>query len=160
MMRFSDKAMTEYRRLVNSLASAQGEARGLAVFLRGLLPLTKSKELPLSLVHGQCTRIEAHRMIRAVDGLSVASPYCSATLDFDVMFRGALTGLEMLFQGLLRDVWFLTCSGRPSGLENSFRWPIILTPRRYGDRPTIGRWRLYPSSSLPMRKRCNIFSAG
>jgi hypothetical protein len=34
--------------------------------------------------------------VRQVNGLSVASPYCSAALDFDVVFRGGRSGLRML----------------------------------------------------------------
>jgi hypothetical protein len=48
------------------------------------------------LIHGHSTRQEGHHFIRQVNGLSVASPYCSAALDFDVVFRGGRSGLKML----------------------------------------------------------------
>jgi hypothetical protein len=96
MMRFSDQSMGTYGRLVECLASSETEAARLAVFLNHLSPRSARQERPLSLVHGQSTRIEAHRLIREVKGLSVASPYCSAALDFDVIFRGAGAALKMV----------------------------------------------------------------
>ena len=95
-LRFSARTMSEYRRLIARVASAQTEAQRLAEFLRRLKPQASCRSRPLRLVHGQLTRIETHGMIRAVDGLSIASPYCSAALDFDVMFRGVPSRLQML----------------------------------------------------------------
>ena len=95
-LRFSDQSMGEYGRLLECVASAETEALRFAAFLNRLSPRSDLQERPLSLIHGQSTRIEAHRLIRDAKGLSVASPYCSAALDFDVVFRGAGAALKML----------------------------------------------------------------
>ena len=43
---------------------------------------------PLALVHGQVTTDAAHALVHLLGGFSVASPYCDASLAFDVVFRG------------------------------------------------------------------------
>jgi hypothetical protein len=143
-MRFSDQSMREYGRLVERLASTETEAGRLAAFLDHLSPRSKRQERPLSLIHGQSTRIEAHRLIREVKGLSVASPYCSAALDFDVVFRGAGASLKMLVskaaaQRLLpsahqrskRSGEFLSLADESCASEmqgNAFDWRIAPVP--------------------------------
>jgi hypothetical protein len=136
--------MREYGRLVERLASTETEAGRLAAFLDHLSPRSKRQERPLSLIHGQSTRIEAHRLIREVKGLSVASPYCSAALDFDVVFRGAGASLKMLVskaaaQRLLpsahqrskRSGEFLSLADESCASEmqgNAFDWRIAPVP--------------------------------
>jgi hypothetical protein len=77
------------------LANAEAEARKLAAFLQALPRRPPQSSLPV-LVHGNATIPDAHDLVRAVNGLSVASPYCSAALDFDVIFRNSSYGLKML----------------------------------------------------------------
>lgn len=95
-MRFGAASEEQYRRVIESCASAESEASALAAFLSGLTPQSRADPRPLCLIHGHSTRQEAHHFVRQVNGLSVASPYCSAALDFDVLFRGDRSGLKML----------------------------------------------------------------
>jgi hypothetical protein len=95
-LRFSAETMSLYRGMIASFASAECEAKRLAEFLGRLKPRVHPRPLPLMVVHGHSTRIETHAIIRKLDGLSVASPYCSAALDFDVVFRGSSKRLQML----------------------------------------------------------------
>lgn len=95
-VRFSAGSQEEYRRIIHNCASAENEARRLAAFVESLAPQAREGYGPLCLIHGHSTRQEAHNSIRQVNGLSVASPYCSAALDFDVLFRGARSGGKML----------------------------------------------------------------
>jgi hypothetical protein len=95
-LRFSVASQTEFRRIIDTCASAGNEAVSLARFLQSLEPQSHSNAGPLCLIHGQSTRQDAHKLIRQVGGLSVASPYFSTATDFDVLFRGARSGLKML----------------------------------------------------------------
>jgi hypothetical protein len=95
-LRFSSQTMSQYRTKIGLFASAAREAERLGEFLGSLKPQARRRLFPLSVVHGQSTRVEIHRLVRAVSGLSVASPYTSAGFDFDVLFRGGPTGLQML----------------------------------------------------------------
>lgn len=95
-LRLSNEKMSEYRRLIGICADAEREAQGLARFLTGLGSRPETYRLPISLVHGHSSPTDAHRMAQAVHGLSVASPYCAAPLDFDVVFRSGNSRLEML----------------------------------------------------------------
>jgi len=95
-MRFSAKSQSKHRRVLESCASAETEATKLAAFLKGLDPQSSGDPRALCLIHGHSTRLEAHSFVRQANGLSVASPYCSAPFDFDVIFRGAPSGLSML----------------------------------------------------------------
>jgi hypothetical protein len=141
-LRFSAPAMVEYRRLLDRLASAETEARRLAAFLAELKPKAGTRRQPLRLVHGQTTRIEAHGMIRAVKGLSVASPYCSAVLDFDVLFRGAFPGLEMLVS---RKTASRLLQGKLRQSNGSGDYLLVPDERGGGEnRQAVRDWRLDP----------------
>lgn len=95
-MRFSAGSQANYRPVFESCASADAEARELARFLKSLAPQALDGGGALCLIHGHSTRLEAHSFVRQANGLSVASPYCSAPFDFDVVFRGGPSGLTML----------------------------------------------------------------
>jgi hypothetical protein len=95
-LRASAKTMAEYRRVIKTLANAEREGRRLAAFLRRLPQRANSDPLLLSLVHGQTTITGSHKLVRSAGGLSVASPFCSAVLDFDVVFRGPMPNLTMV----------------------------------------------------------------
>jgi hypothetical protein len=88
-LRFSAGSDATYRRVLDACASAQAEAGALAGFLAKLVPQSVADARPLCLIHGHSTRLEAHNFVRTANGLSVASPYCPAPFDFDVLFRAA-----------------------------------------------------------------------
>jgi hypothetical protein len=96
VMRFSAGSASKYQRVLGTCASAKVEATKLARFLESLAPQSSIDARPLCVIHGHSTRVEAHNFVRRVDGLSVASPYCSAPFDFDVVFRAAGSGHRML----------------------------------------------------------------
>jgi hypothetical protein len=95
-LRLSSAGLDDYVARMKALASAPVEARRLADFLSGLKPADRAVNGPLALVHGHSTRVDAHRLVQEAGGFSVASPFCSAALDFDVVFRARPFGLEML----------------------------------------------------------------
>lgn len=94
--RLRPETVSKYNASVERLASAEGEARALAAFLVNLRPGEGQRPLMLSLIHGHSTMPQAHGLVRSLNGLSVASPFSSAPLDFDVLFRAADSGLTML----------------------------------------------------------------
>ena len=77
-------------------ANAAIEASRLATFLKGLTPSDDRPQGMVSLIHGFGSRAETHAMVKRVNGLSVASPYCAAPLEFDVIFRGGVPNAQML----------------------------------------------------------------
>jgi hypothetical protein len=87
--------MNEFCETILAVAGTDAEAGRIAKFL-SCLESHGRPSLPLSLIHGHSTRGEVHTMVRALNGMSVASPYCTALLDFDVVFRGHPRDLEML----------------------------------------------------------------
>ena len=95
-MRFSAGSGSTYRRVIEKCASAETEARTLARFLHDLSRQSPVDPRPVCLIHGHSTRLETHNFVQQVNGLSVASPYCAAPFEFDVIFRGARSGLKML----------------------------------------------------------------
>jgi hypothetical protein len=95
-LRISGTRLDDYVARMEALASAPVEAGRLADFLFELRPGDRVHHGPLALVHGHSTRTDAHRLVQEAGGFSVASPFCSAALDFDVVFRTQPFGLEML----------------------------------------------------------------
>jgi hypothetical protein len=94
-LRLSAASIDDLERALIRVASAQTEAERLARFLSGTRPRQKMPAA-LVLIHGRSTLLDAHRMVKAAGGISVASPYCTADFDFDVLFRGGNGGLQML----------------------------------------------------------------
>ena len=94
-MRLSSETVARYEQLVADLGSPKREAQALAVFLHRLETPNPSAPRPVSVIHGEATRPGAHTLVQALGGLSVASPFCTAPLDFDVLFRGAAPALGM-----------------------------------------------------------------
>jgi hypothetical protein len=95
-MKFSPEKLGAYEELTASLGSARNEADRFAAFLSGLRDDGPTGSLPISLVHGHSTKREVHQLVQAANGFSVASPYCTAPFNFDVIFRDSPLGLEML----------------------------------------------------------------
>ena len=95
-MRHSAASGQRYQSILDSIASPAGEAVGLRDFLKDLKPRGAGDLGKLALIHGQNTNDASHKAVRALEGLSVASPYCVAEFDFDVIFRAAPSRLVML----------------------------------------------------------------
>ena len=94
-MKHSRTNIPKYRRVIEQSASARGEAERLAKFLENLDRRADSADGPIVLVQGQSPNGLAHKAVKALKGLSVASPYCAAGLGFDVIFRGGAGALGM-----------------------------------------------------------------
>jgi len=94
-LRLSPGRMEEYRTAMEALASLDKEASALIEFLQSLNAGERAAK-PLVLVHSHGTNGAAHKSVQAGGGLSVASPYCTAPLGFDVIFEGRGGGLRML----------------------------------------------------------------
>jgi hypothetical protein len=94
-LRLSPNTVGDLKKAFDVFASAATEALKLKAFLDALAP-SKDRSPPVSLIHGFSTRAEAHIMVKRVKGFSVASPYCAAPLDFDVIFHGSLPHAQML----------------------------------------------------------------
>ncbi len=95
-LRLSQATLKSYIEKMEALASVSGEASRLVVFLSALQPNLPRAPETLTVIHGHSTRGEVHRLAKSVNGLSVATPYCTASLDFDVIFRGDPFSLRML----------------------------------------------------------------
>jgi hypothetical protein len=93
-LRHSPDHIGEYQRLIERIASRTTEAGRLADFLSVLGRPTASSDT-LVLLHGHASSGAAHKLVHSAGGLSVASPYCSARLGFDVVFQGRRDGLAM-----------------------------------------------------------------
>jgi hypothetical protein len=94
-LRFSIEHREIYQQKLQSIGSAETEALRLAKFINGLTCQGSDDGAQLCVVHGLSTRAEVHHLAKTVGGLSVASPYCSANLDFDIVFRGLLPDMMM-----------------------------------------------------------------
>ena len=94
-MKHSRMTIRKYRRAIEQSASPRGEAERLAEFLENLGRRADSPNGPIVLVQGQSPNGLAHKAVKALKGLSVASPYCAAGLGFDVIFRGGEGALGM-----------------------------------------------------------------
>jgi hypothetical protein len=98
-LRFSPGTMDIYRDRIRAAADAGREAAKLADFLSVLIPKNREVTLPLSVVHGFGTRNDTHDLVKTLGGLSVASPSCTAPLDFDVLFQGDGASIDMMVSG-------------------------------------------------------------
>ena len=94
-MKHSKTNIATYRRAMEETASARREAQGLAEFLEDLRPGAGAADAALVLLQGHSPNGLAHKAVKALKGLSVASPYCATALGFDVVFRGAPGALAM-----------------------------------------------------------------
>jgi hypothetical protein len=94
-LRLSPARIQEYRTAVEACASSVQEARRLIDFLRHLRGGCEPAST-LVLLHGQTTNAAAHKSVQAAGGLSVATPFCAAALQFDVMFTAGGGALNML----------------------------------------------------------------
>ena len=93
-LRFSTGSVELYRKLLEEFADAETKAAGLSAFLASLTH-SDQPDGPLALVHGHATNGAAHKMVHAAGGISVASPYSTVALGYDVVFRDGADGLSM-----------------------------------------------------------------
>jgi hypothetical protein len=95
-LRFGARNLHRYRQLMVPLGDAEVEAGRLHRFLAPLTAAVDRPEGMALLIHGRSVNPEAHRLVQAIGGLSVASPFVSAPMAFDVIFRGSGERLSML----------------------------------------------------------------
>jgi hypothetical protein len=95
-MRHSATSVAAFELAMEMSASAEQEAERIEGFLRQLEPPSAADNRPIALVHGHATSGAAHKTVRALHGLSIASPYCAAEFSFDVIFRPADDDLVMM----------------------------------------------------------------
>jgi len=93
-LQLSSERIQLYQERIDAIASAASEASTLLEFLRKLEARVPAAN-QFALVHGHSTNGLAHKMVQAADGLSVASPYCTTDLGFDVVFDGTVDRLSM-----------------------------------------------------------------
>jgi len=93
-MRLSADRFEEFRARIDAEASPEGVASALATFLLGLGDKKPLPPTPLYLIHGFGTTAAAHKMVQTLGGLSICTPFCTAGLDFDVIFE-VRTGREV-----------------------------------------------------------------
>ena len=94
-LRLAPVTLGEFRAAIDGLASPERETEEFALFLEQLAPPRAADSGPLFLIHGYSTNGAAHKMVQAVGGLSVASPFCPAPLDYDIVFQ-ARPGREVV----------------------------------------------------------------
>ncbi len=93
-MRLSPENLQLYRETMEAFGSVESEASRLTDFL-SRVPSSGGESGALVLIHGYETNGAAHKLVKAVNGLSVASPYCRTGLGFDVVFNGRIDDLTM-----------------------------------------------------------------
>lgn len=147
-LRLSSSSIGQYMEIVHRLASPDQEAARLARFLFDLELRPRERSLPLALIHGHSAHPDAHRLVQDAKGFSVASPFCSARLDFDVIFRGTGSELRMLVsrttaRRLLPRVRSRLRRTPDSGGKGYFELPQVegaLSPKR----PEMAGWQDAP----------------
>ncbi|QUT04355.1 hypothetical protein KFK14_14920 [Sphingobium phenoxybenzoativorans] len=93
-LRLGTASIDQYISLMHSLASRSNEAAKLMDFLknRQKAPPMPAGKQTIAVLHGVATSGAAHDMAKKVDGLSIASPFCTARLAFDAVFRYSQKG--------------------------------------------------------------------
>lgn len=94
-LRLSAPNIHIYQEKLHELGSAAVESFRLNEFIRGLPSVPTRNFGKLCVVHGLATRAEVHHLTQALGGLSIASPYCFANLEFDLVFRGVPPKMTM-----------------------------------------------------------------
>lgn len=87
-LRLASRSIDRFRRAIDEMASPERETERLADFLKEVPPPPPAPEAEtLFLVHGIATNGAAHKTVKAIGGLSVASPFCPTPLGFDIIFE-------------------------------------------------------------------------
>jgi hypothetical protein len=93
-----DDTVPELMRLMDQWAHPELEARSLLEFLdlqlerKAGAPATPTTRSPTAVIHGRHALGALHKLARRVDALSVASPFCNSTMNFDVRLPLAADG--------------------------------------------------------------------
>lgn len=95
-MKHSAGNIGAYRAAFEGLASPANEAARIAEFIRQIPAPGRGEDETIVLVQGQSPNGLAHKAVKALKGLSVASPFCPPALGFDIVFRGGLKEVAML----------------------------------------------------------------
>jgi hypothetical protein len=85
-MRLSVDSLDRLREILDAHASAAEEAHSLVRFLNGLTP-SPNDVTPLGLIHGNSTTAASHKLVQSLQGFSIGTPFCTAELEFDIVFR-------------------------------------------------------------------------
>lgn len=85
-LRLSNASLEGFYNRLDEMASINREAKGLVALLQRVKSIPECHGL-IYLIHGAGTNDAAHKAVQAVGGLSVAAPFCTAQLGFDVYFR-------------------------------------------------------------------------
>ncbi|MEO7187507.1 MAG: hypothetical protein ABIW58_03760 [Sphingomicrobium sp.] len=94
-MRLGTDTISEFEAAVAAVGSSASEAAKFAEFLRELPDYSAEMGAAASslyLVHGFATNGATHKMVQAVGGLSVKTPFCHDALSFDVIFETRFGG--------------------------------------------------------------------
>lgn len=94
-LRFRADQTEVFAARMEALASVDREAQSLLGFLAGLPPVRSGAAMLFAVVHGVVTRGDIGKLTRGLGGLSVASPFCSANLGFDVRFLFEEGGVQL-----------------------------------------------------------------
>jgi len=85
-LRLSNASLDRFCDRLDEMASTSREAKALVAFLQTVKSILGPRR-PIYLIHGASTNGAAHKAVQAVGGLSVATPFCTAQLGFDIYFR-------------------------------------------------------------------------
>ena len=86
-MRLSESTVPDLDRMMKQFAGAAREAIELVRFIKALAPVKNDRDLPLVLIHGHVADGAIHKLVQSLHGLSVAGPFCTAKMNYDVIFR-------------------------------------------------------------------------
>jgi len=87
--RSGQSTLNELNHALTEYASARSEAEGLARWLVRLqaTPKAVTEKAPFAVLHGVRTSADCHKLAQRLGGLSIASPFTTAALNFDVCFN-------------------------------------------------------------------------
>lgn len=86
------ETLESFARSMQSQASPTAEAHKLTEFLQSLPPKPATQMPHLAVVHGPYSSREAHLFVQSMAGLSVASPFATQQLPYDLRFNLRPTG--------------------------------------------------------------------
>jgi hypothetical protein len=98
---FRPATIDVYRDLVARYASPEREANGLGTFLASrvadgeAMPKARLGQWRTAIVHGSVTTGTVHKFGQSIDALAIRSPFCRAKLGYDVLFGGAVPGIDL-----------------------------------------------------------------
>jgi hypothetical protein len=92
------ETLESFANLMESYASPTAEAHKLSAFLQALSSSPTTRMAQVAVVHGPYSTRDAHLFVQRIGGLSVASPFATPQLPYDVRFvwRHNRPGIELL----------------------------------------------------------------